>query len=60
VLCVAIVGGAIVPIVTGAAADWVGLKMALIVPAVCYLGILGFGLYTRQRTAGAVTSAAAA
>jgi len=60
VLCVAIVGGAIVPIVTGAAADWVGLKMALIVPAVCYLGILGFGLYTRQQTAGAVTSAAAA
>jgi len=60
VLCVAIVGGAIVPVITGAAADVIGLKAALIVPAICYLGILGFGIYTRQRTAGAVTSAAAA
>jgi FHS family L-fucose permease-like MFS transporter len=49
VICMAIVGGAIVPIITGAAADAMGLKAALIVPAVCYLGILLFGLYARRR-----------
>jgi fucose permease len=38
-----------VPLINGAAADRVGLKAALIVPAVCYLGILMFGLYARRR-----------
>jgi FHS family L-fucose permease-like MFS transporter len=51
VICMAIVGGAIVPIVTGAAADAMGLKGALIVPAVCYLGILLFGIYARRSAA---------
>jgi FHS family L-fucose permease-like MFS transporter len=49
IICMAIVGGAIVPLINGAAADQVGLKAALIVPAVCYLGILMFGLYARRR-----------
>jgi FHS family L-fucose permease-like MFS transporter len=49
VICMAIVGGAIVPIITGSAADAMGLKAALIVPAVCYVGILLFGLYARRR-----------
>jgi MFS transporter, FHS family, L-fucose permease len=49
VICVAIVGGAIVPIITGTAADAMGLKGALVIPAVCYLGILLFGLYARRR-----------
>jgi MFS transporter, FHS family, L-fucose permease len=48
VICVAIVGGAIVPLVTGAAADLLGLKHALIVPAVCYFTILGFGWFARR------------
>ena len=48
IICVAIVGGAIVPLLTGHAADWVGLKTALIVPAICYAGILSFGLYARR------------
>jgi FHS family L-fucose permease-like MFS transporter len=48
VICVAIVGGAIVPVVTGEAADLMGLKLALIVPAICYLGILMFGIYARR------------
>jgi FHS family L-fucose permease-like MFS transporter len=48
IICVAIVGGAIVPLLTGLAADWVGLKTALIVPAICYAGILSFGLYARR------------
>jgi MFS transporter, FHS family, L-fucose permease len=48
VICVAIVGGAIVPLVTGNAADLWGLKHALIVPAVCYFTILAFGWYARR------------
>jgi FHS family L-fucose permease-like MFS transporter len=48
VICMAIVGGAIVPLVTGNAADLWGLKQSLCVPAVCYFGILAFGLYARR------------
>jgi FHS family L-fucose permease-like MFS transporter len=48
IICMAIVGGAIVPLVTGNAADLWGLKHALIVPAACYLTILGFGLFARR------------
>ncbi len=47
IICVAIVGGAIVPLLTGAAADMAGLKASLIVPAVCYAAILGFGIFAR-------------
>jgi FHS family L-fucose permease-like MFS transporter len=38
-LCMAVVGGAVVPMLTGAAADMVGLLPALLIPAVCYAGI---------------------
>ncbi len=48
ILCVAIVGGAIVPLMTGGAADHWGLSAALFVPALCYLGILGFGWLARK------------
>jgi MFS transporter, FHS family, L-fucose permease len=48
VICMAIVGGAIVPLVTGNAADLWGLKQALVVPAVCYLTILVFGWFARR------------
>jgi FHS family L-fucose permease-like MFS transporter len=48
VICLAIVGGAIVPLVTGNAADLWGLKQALIVPAACYLTILAFGWFARR------------
>jgi FHS family L-fucose permease-like MFS transporter len=47
-ICMAIVGGAIVPLITGHAADAVGLKMALIVPALCYALILCFGIFARR------------
>jgi MFS transporter, FHS family, L-fucose permease len=52
VICVAIVGGAIIPPLTGWVADIVGsLQIALIVPALCYLVIAAFGLYAhRNRT----------
>lgn len=48
VICMAIVGGAIVPLMSGKAADIWGLKLALGVPAVCYLVILAFGWFARR------------
>jgi len=50
-LCVAIVGGAIVPLLMGHVADEAGLKMSLVVPAVCYAVILYFGWYARRSQA---------
>jgi len=46
-ICMAIVGGAIVPPLTGAVADASSLRGALIVPLLCYLGISAFGRYCR-------------
>jgi len=51
IICVAIVGGAVVPYITGHAADLVGLKAAMIVPAVCYAVICGFGIFARRPAA---------
>ena len=48
VICMAIVGGAIVPLLMGYTADMAGLKMSLIVPALCYAVIVYFGLYARR------------
>ena len=51
ILCVAIVGGAVVPPLTGLIGDITGLKAALWVPAICYAVIVTFGLYAlRSRT----------
>jgi len=47
-ICMAIVGGAIVPLITGVTADATSLRLALAVPAVCYLLILCFGWYARR------------
>ncbi len=41
-LCMAVVGGAVVPLATGMAADRIGLAAALILPALCYGAILYF------------------
>jgi FHS family L-fucose permease-like MFS transporter len=49
VICMAIVGGAVIPLITGNAADYWGLKQALCVPAVCYFGILLFGWFANAR-----------
>jgi MFS transporter, FHS family, L-fucose permease len=45
-LCTAIVGGAIVPLITGATADAVGLSASLLIPSLCYGIIAAFGVYT--------------
>ena len=44
VLCMAIVGGALVPFAQGYLADTVGLQRSFLVPAACYTFILYFGL----------------
>jgi FHS family L-fucose permease-like MFS transporter len=43
-LCMAIVGGALVPFAQGALADHIGLQWSFFVPAACYTFILYFGL----------------
>jgi FHS family L-fucose permease-like MFS transporter len=49
IICMAIVGGAVVPLITGHTADWLNsLKLALAIPAVCYAGIVGFGIFARK------------
>jgi FHS family L-fucose permease-like MFS transporter len=53
-LSMAIVGGAVVPFIAGHLADWRGLAFALLAPAVCYAGILAFGVYARHPAADAV------
>ena len=48
VICMAIVGGAILPPLTGHVADLSSLRSALIVPALCYAVILAYGAYARK------------
>jgi FHS family L-fucose permease-like MFS transporter len=47
-LCMAIVGGAIVPLLTGSLADMFTIAGALIIPILCYAVIAWFGLYARK------------
>ncbi len=44
VVCAAIVGGAIVPLVQGALADSIGLQVSFLLPAICYVFIIYYGL----------------
>ena len=44
ILNMAIVGGAILPLIQGVIADHIGLQHAFFVPVVCYLYILFYGL----------------
>ncbi len=43
ILCMAIVGGAIVPLIQGAVADRIGVQHSFFVPIICYAYILFFG-----------------
>ncbi len=47
-LCTAIVGGAIVPVLVGFVSDVASRTTALIVPAICYAVIAAFGLYAAR------------
>jgi FHS family L-fucose permease-like MFS transporter len=44
----AIVGGALVPVLGGVIADRTSLAAALILPAACYWVIAGFGWFSRR------------
>nr|WP_249363327.1 sugar MFS transporter [Pseudoalteromonas spongiae] len=44
ILCLAIVGGAIIPVFQGMAADTIGLTLSFIIPAVCYVFIVFYGV----------------
>ncbi|AZQ84851.1 sugar MFS transporter [Colwellia sp. Arc7-635] len=44
VLCLAIVGGAIIPLIQGAIADIVGVQLSFILPVLCYVYIVYYGL----------------
>ncbi|WP_226662848.1 sugar MFS transporter [Microbulbifer aggregans] len=44
VLCLAIVGGALVPLLQGVVADTAGLQISFLVPVVCYMYIVFYGL----------------
>jgi MFS transporter, FHS family, L-fucose permease len=48
IICVAIVGGAIIPPLTGHLADLTNLRCALALPALCYLVIAAYGVYARR------------
>jgi FHS family L-fucose permease-like MFS transporter len=43
-LCMAIVGGAVLPFIQGAVADTVSLQLSFLVPAACYVYILYYGV----------------
>jgi FHS family L-fucose permease-like MFS transporter len=53
IICVAIVGGAIVPLLTGQMADMAGLRLALWVPLACYAVIAAFARFCRKPVAPA-------
>ena len=44
ILCLAIVGGAIVPLLMGVLADSIGLQLSFWLPLVCYIYIAYYGL----------------
>ncbi len=51
-LCMAVVGGALIPVLTGYVADVYGLVSSLMVPGGCYIVILAFALYRAPRKRG--------
>jgi FHS family L-fucose permease-like MFS transporter len=48
-LCTAIVGGALVPLLFGYIADQSSLRLALLLPVVCYIYIMWYGLRGSRR-----------
>jgi FHS family L-fucose permease-like MFS transporter len=59
-LVMAIVGGAILPVLQGALADRIGIHHAFIIPAVCYLYILYYALWGSRPTPVVVQTPVAA
>ena len=58
IINIAIFGGAVVPLATGFLADQSGsLQFALLLPALCYAIIAGFGIFARRPAEGPVMAA---
>lgn len=57
VLCMAIVGGALIPVLQGALADRFGLLASFGVPILCYVYIVYFGLKGHDADVGSVPAA---
>lgn len=51
ILCMAIVGGAIVPLLQGMSADSIGLQLSFFLPILCYAYIVYYGLKGHRHTA---------
>ena len=58
-ICMAIVGGALLPPLTGWVADQTSLATALFVPVACYVAIAGYGWLTRKPARPDITDAIA-
>ena len=52
IIAMAIVGGAVIPPLTGLIADASNLRFALILPAACYAIIVAYGIYARRPAIG--------
>jgi FHS family L-fucose permease-like MFS transporter len=52
ILCMAIVGGAVIPVAQGALADAIGIHYGFIIAAACYLYIAWYGAKVRPETHG--------
>lgn len=50
IICIAIVGGAIIPPLTGGLADAAGLHRALLIPGLCYATVAAFALHAMRDT----------
>jgi FHS family L-fucose permease-like MFS transporter len=52
ILCMAVVGGALVPLAQGFLADWQGIRAGFALPALCYAYIAYYGLAGHRPKAG--------
>jgi FHS family L-fucose permease-like MFS transporter len=53
-LCVSIVGGALVPLTQGIVADYIGLHPSYLVPLLCYLFVMWYSWKGYDRSVGLV------
>ena len=60
ILCMAIVGGALIPVVQGALADKIGIHHCFIIPVLCYLYIAWYGMAGHRSRNAPVTVTPAA
>ena len=52
ILCMAVAGGAVVPLAQGLLADWQGIRFAFALPALCYAAIAAYGAAGHEAPGG--------